>query len=1355
MSKAEPKTKLRADPCKVPKPNMVKSEDRDYTRHVDAQPLNTIPDQDPNVANPYWPEYQQPSQSSGPLLNFYASPAQHGYHIATSSSDAGIAASQDRQVATSQDHQVTAPRDRQVDAPMSAPAGSLSPAQLRTKSMNPNQVHAQSYPWRIKVYNACLACRKKKIKCDGQPTCQRCQRLGLECSYVEVPQTPHGKSSKQKQKSLGAAVAPTLGPTSGIDPDKGQKHHSTNQQQASSSSHPSRNNAVEAAKEIRQQRRSSTQDAASGSFPHTRRKKDLTPSKDLFVDKTPPTPSVAITQTPSSSASQLRQRSMGKIVMDRDSVLPDLYHILVNSVTVPAVNRFSQTTSQQTSSLLASPAMDTNQLNFPLATIPTDLMNPDQNHPSSFQKDPMASSFLDQPTPLGFVITNTSVIQYLVHVYFECFHPHWMIVDKEIFLARLKDANPPPDPLLLVAICAAGAKYSDHDGLCVEPGNLSTIGEQFLTHARILLQDRFDMPSVSTLQALLILYWCQVQTGRASLRFIYVGMAIRMAQEMGLNKPLDPRHLKDMDEREIEIRKTIWWSCYQADRWTSAALGKPMVISDVDCLVDYPKSLNVNEEYQIQSFRHMTDLTKILGKIILNLYTATNAATCSSAVFSYMDQALSTWFESMPTPPSTDTTSEASQVAIPINKDSAKKSSSTQQQRSNSESSTPAMDHPETSTSAPQDSVMKPEPDMNTYCALLFHTVRIMLYRPFLHNSALTPVFPRALQSPQIRCHESAVAISEIAEDMILEQRSYRQLFNSLHISLCVAASVHRFAIITPMALKAPSQNNDRDAMNGSLQLNLEGEPMSSVLDAPATVMSTPPTAPSTLSKAPSSAKSDLYYLTLLLRILLHCGRFSIAKSVLRSVVDEYLPHRYLKPQEIGWALEEISRPLKIIPFAIRLPTQTPVGNKAVVVVNSESSSVRVDQQQQQMVPQQQQQPATSPRAQMLHHQHYQQRLRQHQQEQQQSKRLDQARRINPPPPPTVEDMMNSSTHHNPSLGTLAPDCADEIAFHQGGDISDAGVGRSTILIRSSSISVAADGGGGNSHLVNCDASSMYRSNLGGTVIISEHLQLQQHQQELDMLQEQHIRQQYELNKRHQRQSLELERAQLCQQIQQQQQQQQALCAHQQQSSNIHAPAQQNRSSGTVLDGDNINNNNNAHSAAFRNKRHSELSPKKKQAKQQQFDQQQQQQQQNLQSIFMTKANSTTIEAATASVNAGNMDPALGYETLDILTSGTGARIESGEIMTNNSAPPGNEYYCTLDPSSMRTVVVAVDEDEDDMTSMAGNICPRPLMTNVAPDSLHHHSPDTDHYHDHDNDRGYDSDFGYDNDAMDQHNAFM
>lgn len=244
------------------------------------------------------------------------------------------------------------------------------------------------------------------------------------------------------------------------------------------------------------------------------------------------------------------------------------------------------------------------------------------------------------------------------------------------------------------------------------------------------------------------------------------------------------------------------------------------VISDVDCVVDYPTSVDPSEKFYIDSFCHMTDLSKILGKIILHLYTSTNVATCSSAVFSHLDQSLSAWIASMPT---TGNDSQETSLPTPISLDSAtntptRKNTSPypHQRRRSTAGSKPGT--PDIAQRLAMDS-NAPEPSAVGYYALLYHTARIMLYRPFLHNSNLAPALPLTLQSPLSRCRESAVAISEIAETMVTEQRSYRQLFNSIHFSLCAAATVHRFVLVSPKGSLDPSKGTD--SMDGKTTLYL------------------------------------------------------------------------------------------------------------------------------------------------------------------------------------------------------------------------------------------------------------------------------------------------------------------------------------------------------------------------------------------------------------------------------------------------------------------------------------------------------------------------------------------------------
>lgn len=50
------------------------------------------------------------------------------------------------------------------------------------------QPPGQAPPKRVKVTLACVVCRKKKVKCDGiQPSCLRCNSMGLACEYSDPP----------------------------------------------------------------------------------------------------------------------------------------------------------------------------------------------------------------------------------------------------------------------------------------------------------------------------------------------------------------------------------------------------------------------------------------------------------------------------------------------------------------------------------------------------------------------------------------------------------------------------------------------------------------------------------------------------------------------------------------------------------------------------------------------------------------------------------------------------------------------------------------------------------------------------------------------------------------------------------------------------------------------------------------------------------------------------------------------------------------------------------------------------------------------------------------------------------------
>ncbi|KAL6404577.1 Nitrogen assimilation transcription factor nirA [Ilyonectria robusta] len=95
-------------------------------------------------------------------------------------------------------------------------------------------------------------------------------------------------------------------------------------------------------------------------------------------------------------------------------------------------------------------------------------------------------------------------------------------------------------PLLLTAILALASRYSSHLELRTDPTDPNTAGEAFAAQAKTMLHCEYEAPTTSTVQAtaLLGLFWASVDN--EGLGFMYIGMASRMAMNLGLQSDLHP-----------------------------------------------------------------------------------------------------------------------------------------------------------------------------------------------------------------------------------------------------------------------------------------------------------------------------------------------------------------------------------------------------------------------------------------------------------------------------------------------------------------------------------------------------------------------------------------------------------------------------------------------------------------------------------------------------------------------------------------------------------------------------------------------------------------------------------------------
>ncbi|KAL4070710.1 fungal-specific transcription factor domain-containing protein [Scleroderma citrinum] len=125
-------------------------------------------------------------------------------------------------------------------------------------------------------------------------------------------------------------------------------------------------------------------------------------------------------------------------------------------------------------------------------------------------------------------------------------------------------------PLLLHSIFAVAARYLDKHN----PGSTDKLWEnttcEYFIQAKNILAQVYQSCRASTCQALLLLGHREFGIGSMEQGWLYIGMAIRMALDLGLNRSADNWQCNGQrmfSAEENQVRKQIWWACCIADKW--------------------------------------------------------------------------------------------------------------------------------------------------------------------------------------------------------------------------------------------------------------------------------------------------------------------------------------------------------------------------------------------------------------------------------------------------------------------------------------------------------------------------------------------------------------------------------------------------------------------------------------------------------------------------------------------------------------------------------------------------------------------------------------------------------------------
>ncbi|KAK3065488.1 hypothetical protein LTS18_006199 [Coniosporium uncinatum] len=457
--------------------------------------------------------------------------------------------------------------------------------------------HGGPYNKRRRIAAACSTCKKRKIRCSGErPLCTTCAQRGQKCGgYANEPSHDRRCSADDghNQEHKGAR--------------QGERGEKTRQTSSATTQHSdNRNYALHRS----MQRGMSTWSATSnglGSVHHE--------TNELYRAEPHESPIAAGSQPFQSLATRNRMpyfRYFGPT-----AIMPGFKQMVVK------VDEKRHTSQVTTSEAHGSPSQQISGAGDSSASQAV------EEHPA-LPDIPVYDNSSIAPSPL---------ITHLCQTFFTYLGCNFPFLQRERFMRDLEAKE--VDAILVDAVCALAARFSNDPYLTGKDDSLHNFtrpvnrgvppaerGIAFEQRAKHAITDTFACPSVAVVQAALLLAYNEFGGQRDSGLWMYLGIAIRMAQDLGMHK-LDglryegksgpsPRSTEfklptsdgsdrrgempspaKSDERETSTavaeqravereRIDTLWAVYFLDRVISSGTGRPVTLRDKEIEVAFP-----------------------------------------------------------------------------------------------------------------------------------------------------------------------------------------------------------------------------------------------------------------------------------------------------------------------------------------------------------------------------------------------------------------------------------------------------------------------------------------------------------------------------------------------------------------------------------------------------------------------------------------------------------------------------------------------------------------------------------------------------------------------------------------------
>ncbi|THU83748.1 hypothetical protein K435DRAFT_423220 [Dendrothele bispora CBS 962.96] len=203
---------------------------------------------------------------------------------------------------------------------------------------------------------------------------------------------------------------------------------------------------------------------------------------------------------------------------------------------------------------------------------------------------------IEEP-PSSFDFPNDAHLRELVNVYFTLHHPYYPLLHKPSFERDLSEGLHHRDEdfgKLVLALCALASRYTDDSRNLPQPHHSSLgLGWKWLQQVNLFKRPSLmSLVSLHELQTYCLVICFLLTTGKSDFSWMLNGFGIRLAQQRGIHRrKSNPSKGKSAYSLENELWKRAFSILIYHDICTSSGLGRPVAVSineyDLEPLVEH------------------------------------------------------------------------------------------------------------------------------------------------------------------------------------------------------------------------------------------------------------------------------------------------------------------------------------------------------------------------------------------------------------------------------------------------------------------------------------------------------------------------------------------------------------------------------------------------------------------------------------------------------------------------------------------------------------------------------------------------------------------------------------------------